>query len=403
MTYQQALDYLFSQLPMYQRQGKAAFKKNLTNITKLCDVLHNPQENFKTIHVAGSNGKGSTSHLIASVLQSAGYKVGLYTSPHLIDYRERIKVNGVMIDEQSVIDFIITYKSSFDKIEPSFFEWSVGLAFLYFKELEVDIAIIETGLGGRLDSTNVINPLLSVITNISFDHQEMLGDTLEKIAFEKAGIIKERSSVVIGRLQKDIHHVFEKKAEAMHAKLHLSEPTKYSSDLTGNYQIENVATANKTIDLLIKNFRFTIPETAKVNGFNKVVKNTGLQGRWQIINYSPKAICDVGHNIDGITNIIKMLANERFDNLHFVFGMVNDKESDKILLLLPKKATYYFCKPNIPRGLETKTLKDIASNYSLFGRKYESVKHAYSEALKCASKSDLVFVGGSTFVVAEVL
>jgi len=255
MTYQQALDYLFSQLPMYQRQGKAAFKKNLTNITKLCDVLHNPQENFKTIHVAGSNGKGSTSHLIASVLQSAGYKVGLYTSPHLIDYRERIKVNGVMIDEQSVIDFIITYKSSFDKIEPSFFEWSVGLAFLYFKELEVDIAIIETGLGGRLDSTNVINPLLSVITNISFDHQEMLGDTLEKIAFEKAGIIKERSSVVIGRLQQDIHHVFEKKAEAMHAKLHLSEPTKYSSDLTGNYQIENVATANKTIDLLIKNFR----------------------------------------------------------------------------------------------------------------------------------------------------
>ena len=231
----------------------------------------------------------------------------------------------------------------------------------------------------------------------------MLGDTLEKIAFEKAGIIKERSSVVIGRLQQDIHHVFEKKAEAMHAKIHLSEPTKYSSDLTGNYQIENVATANKTIDLLIKNFRFTIPETAKVNGFNKVVKNTGLQGRWQIINYSPKAICDVGHNIDGITNIIKMLANERFDNLHFVFGMVNDKESDKILLLLPKKATYYFCKPNIPRGLETKTLKDIASNYSLFGHKYESVKHAYSEALKCASKSDLVFVGGSTFVVAEVL
>ena len=248
MTYQQALDYLFSQLPMYQRQGKDAFKKNLTNITKLCDVLHNPQENFKTIHVAGSNGKGSTSHLIASVLQSAGYKVGLYTSPHLLDYRERIKVNGVMIDEQSVIDFIINYKSSFDKIEPSFFEWSVGLAFLYFKELEVDIAIIETGLGGRLDSTNVINPLLSVITNISFDHQEMLGDTLEKIAFEKAGIIKEKTPIVIGRLQKDIHHIFEKQAEVKHAKLHLSESTKYSSDLIGNYQIENIATANNTIE-----------------------------------------------------------------------------------------------------------------------------------------------------------
>jgi len=396
---------MFSQLPMFQRQGKSAFKKDLTNSIALSKHLKFPETKFKTIHVAGTNGKGSTSHMLASILQEAGYKVGLYTSPHLKDFRERIKINGEVISKINVINFIKKNQLFFEAHKLSFFEMTVGLAFEYFAKQKVDIAIIEVGLGGRLDSTNIISSEVSVITNIGLDHTQFLGETLAAIAFEKAGIIKKNTPVVIGEYQQEIFHVFEEKAKQNNAKLYLASKniTKiYQSDLKGNYQQNNIKTVVQTIKVLeAKGFKIS-KENLKV-GLENVVKNTGLLGRWQLINIMPRAICDTGHNKEGLLYVLKQLKEEKFDKLHVVFGVVNDKDLSAILHLFPKEAVYYFCKPDIPRGLNQEELQNQCLKYGLEGSTYQSVRMAYNSALKNASKKDLVFIGGSTFVVAEVI
>jgi len=396
---------MFSQLPMFQRQGKSAFKKDLTNSIALSKHLKFPETKFKTIHVAGTNGKGSTSHMLASILQEAGYKVGLYTSPHLKDFRERIKINGEVISKINVINFIKKNQLFFEAHKLSFFEMTVGLAFEYFAKQKVDVAIIEVGLGGRLDSTNIISSEVSVITNIGLDHTQFLGETLAEIAFEKAGIIKKNTPVVIGEYQQEIFHVFEEKAKQNNAKLYLASKniTKiYQSDLKGNYQQNNIKTVVQTIKVLeAKGFKIS-KENLKV-GLENVVKNTGLLGRWQLINIMPRAICDTGHNKEGLLYVLKQLKEEKFDKLHVVFGVVNDKDLSAILHLFPKEAVYYFCKPDIPRGLNQEELQNQCLKYGLEGSTYQSVRMAYNSALKNASKNDLVFIGGSTFVVAEVI
>jgi len=396
---------MFSQLPMFQRQGKSAFKKDLTNSIALSKHLNFPETKFKTIHVAGTNGKGSTSHMLASILQEAGYKVGLYTSPHLKDFRERIKINGEVIRKIDVINFIKKNQLFFEEHKLSFFEMTVGLAFEYFAKQKVDIAIIEVGLGGRLDSTNIILPEVSVITNIGLDHTQFLGETLPEIAFEKAGIIKTQTPVVIGEYQEEIFHVFEEKAKQNKAKLYLASKniTKtFQSDLKGNYQQNNIKTVVQTISVLENNGFKISKENLRV-GLQNVVKNTGLLGRWQLINTMPKAICDTGHNKEGLLYVLKQLKEEQFDKLHFIFGVVNDKDLSTILHLFPKEAIYYFCKPNIPRGLSEKELQNQCFKYGLEGASYKSVEKAYKTALKNASKNDLIFIGGSTFVVAEIV
>ena len=360
---------------------------------------------FKVITVAGTNGKGSTSHMLASILQEAGYKVGLYTSPHLKDFRERIKINGEVIRKIDVINFIKKNQLFFEEHKLSFFEMTVGLAFEYFAKQKVDIAIIEVGLGGRLDSTNIILPEVSVITNIGLDHTQFLGETLPEIAFEKAGIIKTQTPVVIGEYQQEIFHVFEEKAKQNNAKLYLASKniTKiYQSDLKGNYQQNNIKTVVQTISVLENNGFKISKENLRV-GLQNVVKNTGLLGRWQLINTMPKAICDTGHNKEGLLYVLKQLKEEQFDKLHFIFGVVNDKDLSTILHLFPKEAIYYFCKPNIPRGLSEKELQNQCFKYGLEGASYKSVEKAYKTALKNASKNDLIFIGGSTFVVAEIV
>lgn len=404
MKYQEVLDYLYAQLPMFQRIGKSAFKKDLTNTIALCDILDNPQTKFKSIHIAGTNGKGSVSHLLASALQENGYKTGLYTSPHLKDFRERIKINGEIISENTVIDFVNQFKNEFEKIKPSFFEWTVALAFYHFNNQKVDIAIIETGMGGRLDSTNVINPIISVITNIGYDHTEFLGDTLEKIASEKAGIIKLNTPIVVGRKQNETTPVFEQKAEELKASLFFAqdmEPPILKTDLQGGYQKENLQTAFAALKIIQPEFNIDL-DTAKAS-FTKVYANTNFSGRWQTINNNPKTICDVGHNEEGIKWVLENLKSEKFENLHFVFGMVSDKEHDKILNLLPKSAQYYFCKPNVPRGLDAEILFSKAQKFYLQGNVYKTVKSALKAAQTNSKQNDLVLVGGSTFVVAEVL
>jgi len=396
---------MFSQLPMFQRQGKSAFKKDLTNSIALSKHLKFPETKFKTIHVAGTNGKGSTSHMLASILQEAGYKVGLYTSPHLKDFRERIKINGEVISKIDVINFIKKNQLFFEAHKLSFFEMTVGLAFEYFAKQKVDVAIIEVGLGGRLDSTNIILPEVSVITNIGLDHTQFLGETLPEIAFEKAGIIKTQTPVVIGEYQEEIFHVFEEKAKQNKAKLYLASKniTKtFQSDLKGNYQQNNIKTVVQTISVLENNGFKISKENLRV-GLQNVVKNTGLLGRWQLINTMPKAICDTGHNKEGLLYVLKQLKEEQFDKLHFIFGVVNDKDLSTILHLFPKEAIYYFCKPNIPRGLSEKELQNQCFKYGLEGTSYKSVEKAYKTALKNASKNDLIFIGGSTFVVAEIV
>lgn len=404
MKYQEVLDYLYAQLPMFQRIGKSAFKKNLTNTIALCNLLDNPHKKFTSIHIAGTNGKGSVSHLLASALQENGYKTGLYTSPHLKDFRERIKINGEIISENTVIDFVNKFKCEFEKIKPSFFEWTVALAFYHFNNQKVDIAIIETGMGGRLDSTNVINPLISVITNIGYDHTEFLGDTLEKIAGEKAGIIKLNTPIVVGRKQNETTQVFEQKAKELKASLYfaqdLESPT-LKTDLQGGYQKENLQTAFAALKIIQPEFNIDL-DTA-LAGFTKVYANTNFSGRWQTIDNNPKTICDVGHNEEGIKWVLENLKSEKFENLHFVFGMVSDKEHDKILNLLPKNAQYYFCKPNVPRGLDAEILISKAQIFNLQGNVYKSVKSALKAAQTNAMQNDLVLVGGSTFVVAEAL
>lgn len=388
---------------MYQRQGKTAFKKDLTNTLVFEEHLQNPHSKFKSIHVAGTNGKGSTSHMIASILQDAGYKVGLYTSPHLKDFRERIKVNGIMISEEEVIDFISKNKSFLEKQGLSFFEMTVGLAFYYFAKAKVDIAVVEVGLGGRLDSTNIITPEVSVITNIGYDHTQFLGETLPEIAFEKAGIIKENVPVVIGEKQTEVIDVFVKAAKERNAPLVFAEDLvseAYRTDLLGSYQQKNSKTAVAAIRLLNK---FEINDTNIKTGLLSIIKNTGLLGRWQLLQEQPKVICDTAHNKEGLTHVLVQLLKEKFEKLHIVLGVVNDKNLDTILSMFPKQAFYYFCKPNIPRGLDASDLERKASEFDLNGKVYESVKEAYKSAVKEAVKDDLIFVGGSTFVVAEVV
>ncbi len=405
MNYKETLDWMFAQLPMYQRQGKTAFKKDLTNTLALAKHLNFPEKKFKTIHVAGTNGKGSTSHMLASVLQEAGYKVGLYTSPHLKDFRERIKINGEPIQEIDVIHFIKENNTFLAAHKLSFFEMTVGLAFDCFAKHKVDIAVIEVGLGGRLDSTNIINPEISVITNIGFDHTQFLGETLPEIAFEKAGIIKEKTPLVVGEFQQESFPVFEKIALEKEAPIFVAEQLvteNYQTDLKGIYQLKNVKTVVQALRLL-KEKGFVISEENLKNGLLNVVKNTGLLGRWQVLQQTPKVICDTGHNKEGLHYVFKQLKEEDFEQLHIVLGVVNDKDLSSILPLFPKDATYYFCKPTIPRGLPAEILQKKASEYNLKGTICASVNEAYKNALKAASDKDLIFIGGSTFVVAEVI
>lgn len=406
MNYSETLDWMFGQLPMYQKQGASAYKEDLTNTILLANHLNNPEKEIKTIHVAGTNGKGSTSHFLASILQEAGYKTGLYTSPHLKDFRERIKINGDDISEDFVVDFIASNKSFFEQNQLSFFEMTVGLAFDYFRQENVDIAIIEVGLGGRLDSTNIISPLLSVITNIGLDHIQFLGNTIEKIASEKAGIIKPKTPVVIGEYTSETKPVFENKAEETQSEIFFASELiqeTYPSVLLGDYQVQNKKTALQSIRVLQSQNQFKISEENIKDGFWNVVKNTGLQGRWQQLGTNPKIICDTAHNKHGLEIVMKQLQREKFDVLHFVLGVVNDKDLDDVLPLFPKNANYYFCKPNIPRGLEASILAEKATNFGLNGKVFNSVTEAYVEANKNASQNDFIYIGGSTFVVAEIL
>ncbi|GFD96218.1 tetrahydrofolate synthase [Alteromonas sp. KUL156] len=402
MTYQQVLDWMFAQLPMYQRQGQTALKKDLTNIIALCDELDNPQEKFKTIHVGGTNGKGSTSHMVASILQEAGYKVGLYTSPHLKNFTERIRINGKEISRDSVVKFIEKNKVFLEKQGLSFFEMTVGMAFEEFANQKVDIAVIEVGLGGRLDSTNIIMPEVSVITNIGLDHTQFLGETLPEIAFEKAGIIKENVPVVIGERQKETENVFNTKAKECETPIvFASDKTQnYTTDLLGDYQKHNVTTAITTIQQLKE---FEVSEENIKKGLLNVVKNTNLKGRWQVLQEKPKVICDTAHNKEGLFYTLEQLKKENYKQLHIVLGVVSDKDLSEILPMFPEKAKYYFCKPNIPRGLSVDKLKEQASEFGLMGEMFRSVSQSLAEAKVNASKEDMIYVGGSTFVVAEIL
>ena len=403
MTYQKTLDYLFAKLPMYQREGAIAYKEDIGNIITASRHLNNPHKKFKSIHIAGTNGKGSVAHMLASILQEVGYKTGLYTSPHLKDFRERIKINGQMIAKQKVIDFVLENKQLFEKLEMSFFEMTVALAFNYFAKEKVDVAVIETGLGGRLDSTNIINPELSIITNIGFDHTNLLGDTLEKITKEKAGIIKRNTPIIIGRKQEKTKQIFINIASDKKAKIYFTKTeNNYSSDLKGIYQKENIATAIMTVKQLSK-LGWNIGEKNIKNGLQKVMENTQLLGRWQILNDKPKVICDVGHNEDGIKQIVKQIKKIPYQNLHFVFGMVKDKNLSNILKLLPKKAKYYFCEAQIPRALEVSLLEREAIKFGLNGNSFSSVAKALAQAKKNANEDDLIFIGGSAFIVAEAL
>ncbi len=421
------LNYMYTQLPMFQRVGSQAFKKDLTNIKLLCEHLGNPFEEYPCIHIAGTNGKGSTAHLTSAILQAHGYKVGLYTSPHYRDFRERIKIDGKYISRKYVVEFVENNKAVFEKIKPSFFEITVALAFDFFAKEKVDIAVIETGLGGRLDSTNIITPILSVITNISFDHQQFLGNTLKKIAREKAGIIKKNIPVVIGETQEEIITVFEKKAKTKKAEITFADQIyqviKKSENLThttfdilkngrplfsnqkinlhGAYQAKNIATALQAIDSLPENF--SIKKAKVTSAFSDLKSLTNFKGRWQVLQKDPIVLCDSAHNEAGLSLAMSQLKSLKVKELHFVLGMVNDKSIEKMLNFFPKEANFYFCKPNIPRGLEVKILAKKATELGLRGRAYSSVKNALRAAKKKAGKKDLVYVGGSTFVVAEVI
>ncbi|QVY67343.1 folylpolyglutamate synthase/dihydrofolate synthase family protein [Polaribacter sp. Q13] len=402
MNYQQTLDWMFAQLPMYQREGKTAFKKDLTNTLALSEELGFPEKKFKSIHVGGTNGKGSTSHMLASILQEAGYKVGLYTSPHLKNFTERIRINGAEIPETKVSSFIKQHKNFLEKQKLSFFEMTVGLAFDYFAEEKVDIAIIEVGLGGRLDSTNIITPEVSVITNISLDHTQFLGETLPEIAFEKAGIIKNNIPVVIGEEQVEVKGVFIAKAEECKAPISFAsdDDKSYQTDMLGDYQKKNTKTAVAAIKKLTG---FKIATKNIEIGLLNVVNNTNLKGRWQVLQEQPKVICDTAHNKDGLSIVLQQLETVPFKKIYFVLGVVSDKKLEEVLPLFPKEASYYFCKPNIPRGMSEAILQEKAKEFGLLGEKYSSVKEAFDAALLFANQEDIIYVGGSTFVVAEII
>lgn len=405
MNYLETINWMFSQLPMYQNQGITAYKEDLSNTIKLVDHLKNPHQKFKSIHVAGTNGKGSTSHMLASILQEAGYKVGLYTSPHLKDFRERIKINGKEISKQFVIGFIRRNKAFFEANSLSFFEMTVGMAFDYFAKQKVDVAIIEVGLGGRLDSTNIITPEVSVITNIGIDHTQFLGNTLDLIAKEKGGVIKPNIPVVIGETQKETKSIFidlanQNGSEIIFADKEVNKT--FESDLKGSYQKKNIITAFQTINSLNKK-GFEISSDNIKNGLLNVVKNTGLLGRWQTLRKQPKVICDTAHNKEGLLYIMNQLKEEKYENLHIVLGFVYDKELSSIIDLFPQKAMYYFCKPDINRGLDADILKNAFINKGYVGSSYISVNEAFKSAINKAKSSDLIYVGGSTFVVAEIV
>lgn len=405
MNYQETINWMFNQLPMYQLQGASAYKKDLTNIHLLVNHLDNPQKNLKYIHVAGTNGKGSTSHMLASILQEANYKVGLYTSPHLKDFRERIKINGIEISEGFVCDFTKKNKSFFEDNDMSFFEMTVGLAFDYFAKEKVDIAIIEVGMGGRLDATNIITPHVSVITNIALDHTQFLGNTLEAIAYEKAGIIKPKIPVIIGEYTDETKPVFLSKAKETDSDIYFASDLIQEtspSDLIGDYQTHNKKTVVQTITILNSQKEFKISEANIKSGLLNVIKNTGLEGRWQQLGEFPKIICDTAHNKNGLEIVMKQIQKEKFDTLHIVLGVVNDKDLDEVLPLFPSDAIYYFCKPNIPRGLDATILQEEARKNHLLGDTHPSVADAYNKALQTATMSDFIYIGGSTFVVAEI-
>lgn len=403
MKYKETLDWMFAQLPMYQQKGSSAYKDKLDNSFKFALHLENPEKKFKSIHIAGTNGKGSSSHMLASVLQEAGYKVGLYTSPHLKDFRERIKINGKKIYKKLVKKFIAKHKTFLETHQLSFFEMTVGMAFDYFANEKVDIAIIEVGLGGRLDSTNIITPEVSLITNIGLDHTQLLGDTIAKIALEKAGIIKKGVPVVISETQPETKGIFsmlasQKKAPIVYAEDKITKT--YPSDLLGKYQTKNMKGVLACLDEL-KSFNITKQNISK--GLLNVVENTGLLGRWQVLGKNPIVICDNAHNKEGLTLVLEQIRLQEFDELHMVLGFVNDKELNTILAILPKNAKYYFVSPNVPRGLDAEKLRLLAEGYKLTGSTFKTVAEGLKIALGNAQKDDFVYVGGSTFVVAEIV
>ena len=421
--YAQTIQYLYDRLPVFHHVGGAAYKPGLDNTIRLLNVLGNPQNSYKTIHIAGTNGKGSVSHILAAVLQEAGYKVGLYTSPHLVDFGERIRINGEKISQNYVVDFVEKQKTLFDEIQPSFFEATMAMAFAYFADEKVDVAVIETGMGGRLDSTNIITPELSIITNISFDHMEFLGKTLDKIAAEKAGIIKQNTSVVIGENLLETRSVFLQKAAEMSAPIIFSEENlqivsysyenekllfstsenkTYTLGLTGNYQLKNAVTSLVSIAELQKQ-GFSIFEENIQSGFSNVVKLTGLQGRWQTISENPKIVLDTGHNVAGIENVVRQLSEQKYKTLRIVIGMANDKDITTALSLLPKNANYYFTQAAITRALLAYELQRQANAQKLHGKVFHSVKEAVETAISEAETDDFVFIGGSNFVVGEAL
>ena len=422
-SYSETLQYLYDRLPVFHHVGSSAYKPGLDNTIQLMSALKNPHTRYRTIHVAGTNGKGSVSHFLASILQCAGYKVGLYTSPHLVDFGERIRVNGAMIDQQYVVDFVENNKTLFDKINPSFFEATMAMAFNYFADSDVDIAIIEVGLGGRLDSTNIIQPELSVITNISFDHTGFLGDTLEKIAFEKTGIIKKNTPIVIGEAIPETRPVFEAKANQENAALYFAEELldvsfieyqlakthvktsdnrSYLVGLTGLYQLKNIATTLIAIEQLKKQ-NLNISEDSITKGLEFVTEITGLSGRWQVLQQNPTVVADTGHNVAGIRCVVEQLKTQQFETLRVVIGMVNDKDISSVLAILPREAQYYFTQANIIRALAADELKDKAQSYGLNGLAYSSVKQAVHKAISESGENDFVLIGGSNFVVGEAL
>jgi dihydrofolate synthase/folylpolyglutamate synthase len=425
-SYRETLNYLYENLPMFQRIGASAFKKDLTNTLKLCEALGNPQHRFKSLHIAGTNGKGSTSHMLASILQSSGYTVGLYTSPHLKEFTERIRVNGEEVSQVFVVDFVNRIRQVIEEVQPSFFEITVAMAFDYFAHRKVDVAVIEVGLGGRLDSTNVIVPELSVITNIGWDHMDLLGDTLEKIAFEKAGIIKKGRPVVISQRQQTVAHVFLSKAKAEGAPIYFAgdeyQVATHSSGATIQFEVyqgEDVLFPDLTIPLQGFYQRLNLPGVLKAadllrdqgwqitteslkHGLQNVVTQTGLKGRWQKLQERPLTICDTAHNADGIEEVVSQIKAQHYKKLHIVWGSVKDKDLAKVFPLLPKDARYYFCQANIPRAMDAEALKSAAENYGLSGEAVGNVNHAIRLAKENASEEDLIFIGGSTFVVAEI-
>lgn len=428
MSYEEAIGFLYMRLPMFTRDGSSAFKKDLINTLKLCAFLNNPHQRVKSVHIAGTNGKGSTSHMLAAILQQAGYKTGLYTSPHLLDFRERIRINGAMVPQEDVVDFVQGMQQFIEEIQPSFFEVTVAMAFDYFAREEVDIAIIETGLGGRLDSTNVISPLLSVITNIGYDHMNLLGDTLQEIAEEKAGIIKYGIPVVVSERQTEVEYIFTQRAKETSSHLMFAsdvwqlraagnqdnylqvtakrktaeEIHHYTLDLKGSYQLKNLPGVLTAIDVLRKQ-GFEIHQHDIETALKQVQQLTGLMGRWQTLATNPLIICDTGHNEDGWREVLSNISAEPYHRLHMVLGVMRDKNLDKMLPMLPKEAAYYFCHADMPRALPAEVLKEKAMEYGLLGKHYPTVADALETAKKEASSADLVFVGGSTFIVGEAL